>query len=129
MPGTKETKGIRQIRAVLEQNRGKAQELPHPEEQWTSAELGLSKGQIHSFSQKGIIEKAGNVEGNTNANIWKTTVRAYEYAQTIERKSETPCGHSGVSNLGDGVFTCMEDSCDHTFDRDTAEEVLNGDGA
>lgn len=124
----KDSKGVKQIRAVLERNRGVAQELPHPEEQWTSAEMGLNNRQIHTFSRKGIIEKAGDVSGNTNANLWKTTPRAYEYAKSIERKAAAPCGYSGVKNLGDGEFTCTEKTCDCRFDRETAEQVLNGNG-
>lgn len=129
MVANKEAKAVKTIRRVLETNRGAAMQLPHPEEKWSSKEVGLSDSEIHQFSQKGVMEKSGDVIGNTNANLWQTTTLAYEVVQDLSRKSETPCGHSGVRNLGGGEYTCTEESCDNIFDRETAEEVLNGNGA
>jgi transposase len=37
---------------------------------------------------------------------------------------EPDCKSSGISNLGDGVFTCSAEGCDSRFGRETAEEVL-----
>lgn len=41
----------------------------------------------------------------------------------IER-DRVACGHSGIVNLGEGVYTCSNSDCDAEYTRDEIEEVL-----
>lgn len=100
--------------------------LPHPNETWIARDQeDVLADQIQLFDARGIIKF---VERNEHSrHVWRTNPGVWDYVQEFrEEATWTPCGHTGVRNLGDGDYTCTCDSCDETFDRDTAEQVISG---
>jgi len=65
--------------------------------------------------------------GDGYVGVWKVTEAVDNWIdQHVPKPSLTPCGHTGVVNLGEEGYTCQNDDCDERFDRETALEVLRG---
>lgn len=109
----------------LRYNRGVALALPHPDEEWTIADVSFSQETIHTLLTNNLIRPVGKRSGRHERYVWKTKEATYEYVESnIEQNHLAPCGHSGVHCIKGGeLYTCTNSECDETFDRETAEEI------
>lgn len=118
---------INGVPQLLRANRHIAHALPHPSETWTRQDVpSILAEALPKLQANHVIEVAEHHGAETRqVHTWRTKPEAYRYAQeNIEPPTRTPCGHTGVRNLGEGVFTCRREDCDYRFDRDAAREVL-----
>jgi len=129
MSSTRGTAPSSPAASVLRCNKVAAKALPPSDETWpvdrvrdTPAERCIGK-----FVSHGIVEAVGT-ERHTGhrRTLYQTDPGAERHAAALSIAHETPCGHTGVRNLGDGEYTCCADDCDARFDRATALEVAQG---
>lgn len=117
-------------RGFLKSHRVVAHALPEPEVEWTVNDVPAAVGDvIHRLAHDNIVENAGWEHDHNKArerNVWRTSpVAAHWIDEHVEDRRMTPCGHSGVRCIEAGeTYTCLEESCEETFDREAAEEVL-----
>jgi len=77
----------------------------------------------------GILLAVGYVRNRTDAlnpgqeRIWEVEDVVHDYAAEVVDSLNSPCGcgHSGIRNLGDGVFTCSTDGCDVRVSREEVD--------
>lgn len=101
--------------------------LPHPEHSFTTRDAPTVVAQnLDKLQANDLVTVAERHGGAQGIHRYRTTRAAYRAAQRIDPPTLTPCGHTGVRNLGDGVYTCSELDCSRRFDRETAREVLGG---
>lgn len=113
----------------LHANAQMAHQLPGPDETWTLRECDAIDESDHTiFRETTVIRKVGETDtGSGVVGLWKTTERLATYVdQRVPEPNLTPCGHTGVRNLGDDGYTCQHDDCDGRFDREAALAVLRG---
>lgn len=112
-----------------------ARELARLEEPFLRSETTFSESDFGKFRTSGIIRHADdrrvsnpNTDSDSTCWAWETADGVVAWIeQHLDLAGECPaadCDSSGVSNLGDGVFTCSSEDCDARFDRKTAEGVL-----
>jgi hypothetical protein len=123
----------RKARAYLKANPQVALALPAPEETWFFRELdSLTHRDIHTLSNCNVVERDSiefrDHQGNSKIIRWRVVPAAYDFIERrVSAPSLTPCGHRGVRCLDAGErYTCTDDSCEATFGRETAREVLEG---
>lgn len=115
-----------EIHNTLRSYRVAAQQLPDPSETWSVADLPAELAdRVQLFWKRGIVTLVERRRWDDGGNVWRTNARAFKYVDDL-RGSSTPCGHTGIQNLGDGEFTCTREACEETFGRAVAEEVLRG---
>lgn len=106
-----------------------ARKLPPFPEEWHANELNIPQAAIHVFAKNGVINKQATerVNGNTRC-VWQTRdgLQAWVDRHLADDDGTTPCGRTGVRNLGSGEYTCSHDECDCRFGREVAEEVVAG---
>lgn len=107
-----------------------AHALPDPDETWKRSECDAIDQSAHAILREyGGVRKVGETRceaGNGIVAIWQTTEAVAAFIEhNVTEPSLTPCGHTGVVNLGD-AYTCQTDSCDERFGREAALEVLRG---
>jgi hypothetical protein len=110
--------------------------LPAPSEEWVHSDVSFGHAALLVFKQNDIIEKVGTEwtrvgDGSSTSPrcIWRTVPEMYAWIQdNLTSESECPapgCHSTGVRNPRDTEgYTCRNDDCTVTFDRDTAEELL-----
>ena len=103
-----------------------AEKLPPHGYKWRSCQIRLSTAAVKRFARAGVIQKVGKGNPKKNRAIWMTTPGVYEWVQdTIAGADRTPCQNAtGIRNLGDGEYTCLDEDCDCRMDRETVEEVF-----
>lgn len=123
---------------ILRCHRSASCELPPPDVEWVTDndmapdlhEVGDDLANVvRRFVEHGIIQPVGYADPQSSRRIYVTNPKSFRWVEQNIRENTTwtPCGHTGVRNLGDGEFTCVRDHCDETFPRSVAEEVLNGE--
>jgi hypothetical protein len=100
-------------------------ELPPPGEHWQATDI---PEEIHNTLQRlrhlGVI----TVVDDVGTNDYETTEQGWDVIQDYaDREDALLCGHGGIKNLGNGVYTCGSDQCDHRYTRDTMELLLLND--
>ena len=111
---------------TLRVNKAAALRLPDPTDPRTQAALyeRLSTSEFYQFRSADILEKRGR--DDEDRRLWGVPPRVDRWIAENVDTTTTPCGCStGVRNLGDGEFTCTNDDCPETFDREAALEVLD----
>lgn len=101
-------------------------QLPAPDERWTRHEAPPEVQSMLDRLREADVILTVERRGNEHPNIYRTHPAAETHIIRQRRATQTPCGHTGVRNLGDGAYTCSFEGCEATFDRDRAEEVLSG---
>lgn len=104
--------------------------LPEPTVIWDrvtiaehSADPEAVRRVIKRFTEFGIIRRHGIQHRNgQNYRQYSTHPAAYEY--DVSGRDVWPCGHTGLRNLGDGRYTCLNDECEKVYDKATALEVF-----
>lgn len=101
-----------------------ANALPEPGEKWRRSEVPepLQRA-MRKFSFHGIIHR--QTWGGDSA-AWTTDKACYQFTKNhLEPSDERfACGHRGMRKVGDDEFTCLNEHCDETFDRETAEAIF-----
>lgn len=116
--------GQQGLLTLLRANQAAAKALPEPGETWVTDDVADELAhRIRKFVFSGAVRTVGYANRDTGAREYETTQEAYATAQRINPPT-APCGHTGVRNLGDGIYSCCYDGCDETFGVDVAEEVL-----
>jgi hypothetical protein len=118
----------------LKVHKAAARQLPEPTETETLAALKerIGMSDTYRFRYVGAIEKRGRAgeEYETDGHLWSTPPRVWRWIEQNCETNVTPCGCStGFRNprwTDDGEYTCTNEGCDETFDRETALEVVNG---
>lgn len=110
--------------------------MPHPTHEWPPYLLHHSfQGPFQTLTREGWIEEIdGNFRAFSDKNTSNSLVRvdpvAYKLClEKIATRSTFPCvphGHTGVENLGNGVYTCAVDACPKVYPRSVAEKVMKG---
>lgn len=111
----------------LHANPQMAHQLPAPAETWTLRGCDAIDESDHTiFRQTSVIRRVGETDtGTGTVGLWQTTERLSAYVeQRVPEPNLTPCGHTGVTNLGDDGYTCQTDDCDGRFGREAALAVL-----
>lgn len=105
-------------------------DLPHPDEEWISSDVDVDHKHLPALRKNGIVEIVGSqpseAELSTDpVNIYTTTEPAWDRIRYYIETRETgdvfmpcPCGHTGVSNLGDGEYGCGNEDCEGKYSRD-----------
>lgn len=124
----------RSQRARLRHNPDAARALPAPEDTYRMFETPeVCHGAIRTFVIEGIVERVGTTDGTESGvcGIYRTPELVHEWIEDELRTQPTlPCGHGGFSNLGDGEYTCTEETCEARHDRATVAAVFDiGDPA
>lgn len=98
--------------------------LPPPSERWQAQDVPKPTQRcLQRLCALGAIERV--TRDATGRNVYETDERAWalieEYAS-----AERPllCNHGGLRNLGDGLYTCGYEECEHRYTRDTVEVLL-----
>lgn len=88
----------------------------------------ISAAQLGSWRDDRIVaEVAIEREGGDKWRHWRVTDVARNRLEAIAAQNNiAPCGHRGISNLGDGVYSCAYEACDERFDREAAERIVGG---
>lgn len=112
----------------LQANPQAAHNLPDPDERWTVREMESMAERTHAkLRNHAGVEKVGEERcdaGNGFVNVWQVSEAVAAFIdESVVEPSLTPCGHTGVVNLGD-EYTCQTETCDERFGRETALEVL-----
>jgi len=96
--------------------------LPRPDEEWRFAEVDdLGRGRLQKLWHLGIVEKVRRPV-DEDVYVWQTDTRAWKLIEEYaDREEPLLCDHPGIRNLGDGLYTCGRDECDHKYTRDTVE--------
>jgi len=98
--------------------------LPPPDERWQARDVPERTGRrLQRLCALGAVERVARDE--TGRNVYATDERAWALIEDYAA-SERPllCDHGGLRNLGDGLYTCGHDACDHRYTRDTVELLL-----
>ena len=116
---------------LLRANPDIAAALYRTDDPWFSCEVELDHGSLMRLKHAGIVTHDGSWHENPEGRIarrWTTTdgVRAWidDHVGHLGSCPRPDCDAAGISNLGDGRYTCSDDGCDSRFGRETAEEVL-----
>ena len=117
----------------LRQNRDVAAELPPPDESWRLTDRSFEIGTLRSLSSNSIIEKeekrAGGEDGNgeSSYHTWKTTRAAWNYISSLSEVEQCPDGTyaTGITNLGNGEYTCMNENCNCRMTKEQAKRILD----
>jgi hypothetical protein len=120
----------------LRARRESALALPAPGDDWALADVAVDHADLLVLKQCGAVRQAG-VEtvpvgdgSDTSPHYrWETVPELYAWIRdNLTSESECPapgCHSTGVRNpRGTEGYTCRNDECDVTFDRETAEELL-----
>lgn len=114
----------------LRSHRRVAHQLPPPSETWARVDAPpIVADRISKLLSNHVIEIEEHHGADTDhdAHLYRTRASAYRYVQEhLDEPTLTPCGHTGVRNLGGGEYTCQDAECDARFDRAAAREVLEG---
>ena len=113
---------------VLKSRQADAHQLPAPDapEPFDELESRIGKSSVRKFIETGILVAEAAPDADTRGQLYhiRPTVQRWLNAH-LPDPDTTPCGnHTGVRNLGDGEFTCMDDACDCRLTREQAKEVL-----
>lgn len=98
--------------------------IPPPNEQWTYHNVSevIQQRLQKLLSEKIVVVIGKNDDGHK---LYRVNAKAYEliekHSQEIQR---LPCGHTGIKNIGDGLFTCGFDGCSRKYTRDTMQLLL-----
>lgn len=111
---------------VLRRFRFDALKLPPAGDTWLSDQKDISHPALVAFHHAGVIRKIELDDDQPTRAYWETTQGVHEYAQEeFGDLDTTPCGNAtGVRNLGEDGFTCLDDDCDCRMTRETAKEVV-----
>lgn len=114
-----------QIR-IIDSHKNAAKELLDAGDEFVFAELGdAAQANFRLFHANHCFNCVGPAEGDTSAKRWRLKTHVREYIrERVDGLRTAPCGHTGVSNLGDGEYGCGFEGCDETFGRDVAREVI-----
>jgi hypothetical protein len=122
---------------ILQMNPAVALELQTVDEPFFLADVDVGHGDLQRLHERGVVVHATDAPvlhdgDDATAYAWKWDladgVREW-IAHNVDPPAGCPepgCHATGVSNLGDGEFTCTAEDCDSRFDRETAREVLEG---
>ena len=103
--------------------------LPHPRCRypWGTLKYILSRDQRRKFKANDILKPTGET-GSNGTPLWRTDPAVYRWIQrNLDPQTTCPRGRGlGITNLGDGIYTCTNDDCPCRFDRERAREVLDG---
>ena len=114
------------VSAWLQAHPQLAHALPAPDEEWTVREQDMIGDSAHGvLREHGGVRKVGETRcKDGTVAVWQVTEAVAAFVEhNVTEPSLTPCGHTGVVNLGD-TYTCQTETCDARFDRETALEVL-----
>lgn len=95
---------------------------------YLDVEEHVTAPKLESWARDGILRVVDTVdEGNTVYRRYRVTDSVRDRLEEMAEHSRlAPCGHRGISNLGDDVFSCASQECDSRFGRDTAVAIVNG---
>lgn len=106
--------------------------LPDPSSEWLAADVDQGDLRLDKLQDIGLIEVKGSRHvtqcgSHKVVNVYKTKPKGYQavlkHLQDLDDHGFTPCpcGHRGISNLGDGNYGCLNDDCDETYTRDEVD--------
>lgn len=105
---------------LIVRNWNQLKELPL-NKPFTAEDVNAIGNDIKTWKQDGIIKQVDVQNGQA---IYRVTVLAKQKLRDYEPTVQTPCGHRGIRNLGDGQYTCCCDDCDVVFSRSDAAAAL-----
>jgi hypothetical protein len=119
---------------LLKMNRGDAARLPDADEAVTHATLRerIGHATLSKFNAAGVVTKARSLaddpEYESDGHLWTVPAGVAAWIEQNVDSTMTPCGCStGIRTVTAGeTYTCRNDECNETFDRETALEVVNG---
>lgn len=92
----------------------------------TFTRLDLDRGarrHLQKLTVDGAIEIVG--ETDDGYKLYQTREAAWDAIEDCrEAREELLCGHGGIRNLGNGLYTCTKRDCEHKYTRDTIEVLL-----
>lgn len=99
-------------------------DLPPPGVEWDRYDIDdTARPHLQKLVSDGAVKVVGEDGGY---NQYLTTENAYEIVQECDDgRSRLLCGHSGIRNIGDGLYTCGLEQCNHRYTRDTMELLLD----
>lgn len=116
---------------LLRHHKPAAFALPAPDERVRLVELkdAIGHATLYRFRAHGIVECGDRLDADVEyeGHWWRTNPTVYEYLhENYDEPTLTPCGCSnGIQCVEAGeVYTCQNDDCEETFDRETALEVV-----
>jgi hypothetical protein len=116
---------------LLRSYKMEAFKLPAPDERTRLSDLRDAIGHdlVYRFRAHDILERGDPLGDDVEfeGHWWHTNRTAYAYLhENYDEPTLTPCGCSnGIQCVEAGeVYTCQNDDCSETFDRETAEEVV-----
>lgn len=118
----------------LQSNHDVARELVRVDPPIRRHELDIDRAAFAKLYAIGVIQHASerpisdpDVDGSYSW-LWELADGVAEWIEhNVDLRGECPaadCESRGVSNLGDGEFTCTNDDCDSRFDEATARAVI-----
>lgn len=108
-----------------------AKKLPEPSETWKASDHDIRGSTLVRLHRTGVVRKAGREDGANGTYYWRTADGVHEWVDSHlddDNRGTTPCGATGVVNLGNGWFTCNDNECTQwacLFDEATAREVVS----
>lgn len=116
--------------AHLRRNQDAAVRLPPPSLPKTYNELEPEVQDVFSlFLKIGVLER-DETEAASDSDRFYAPRDVYAYAQQLNEDRPTlPCGHGGIRNPGDGVFTCTQDVCDAEFGQEEVQAYIDAAAA
>jgi hypothetical protein len=108
--------------------------MPDPPETFYAADIGDDQGAaLKQLTRHKIVEQVEKEQYDRDEMETEGAKRRWKYRLTdraatrrdellAQRDTPCPCGHGGIRNLGNGIYTCGLDGCNEQFARGEIDE-------